>query len=86
MRDNATVSPLQLILGAWLNMFGALLRFVGASVDPAGSMGKYLIVMSGQTLGAMAQPLLIFTPTKVAAHWFPEHQRAIANMIASMCG
>ncbi|XP_056295291.1 solute carrier family 49 member A3 isoform X1 [Pseudoliparis swirei] len=73
-----------LILGAWLNMFGALLRFVGASVDPAGSMGKYLIVMSGQTLGAMAQPLLIFTPTKVAAHWFPEHQRAIANMIASM--
>ncbi|TNN67117.1 Major facilitator superfamily domain-containing protein 7 [Liparis tanakae] len=73
-----------MILGAWLNMFGALLRFVGASVNPAGSMGKYLIVMSGQTLGAMAQPLLIFTPTKVAAHWFPDHQRATANMIASI--
>uniref|UniRef100_A0A8C2ZUQ6 Solute carrier family 49 member 3 n=1 Tax=Cyclopterus lumpus TaxID=8103 RepID=A0A8C2ZUQ6_CYCLU len=76
-----------LILGAWLNMFGALLRFIGASVYPEGPgfTAKYLLVMSGQTLGAMAQPLFIFTPTKVAAHWFPDHQRATANMIASMC-
>uniref|UniRef100_A0A8C2ZW06 Solute carrier family 49 member 3 n=1 Tax=Cyclopterus lumpus TaxID=8103 RepID=A0A8C2ZW06_CYCLU len=75
-----------LILGAWLNMFGALLRFIGASVYPEslGFTAKYLLVMSGQTLGAMAQPLFIFTPTKVAAHWFPDHQRATANMIASM--
>ncbi|KAM7389365.1 hypothetical protein PAMP_023349 [Pampus punctatissimus] len=40
--------------------------------------------MLGQTLGALAQPLIIFTPTKLAALWFPDHQRATANMIASM--
>nr|XP_040030008.1 solute carrier family 49 member A3 [Gasterosteus aculeatus aculeatus] len=74
-----------LILGAWLNMAGALLRFLGAFVQkgPAFPL-KYLLVMCGQTLGALAQPLIIFAPTKMAALWFPEHQRAIANTMASM--
>lgn len=72
-----------LILGSWLNMFGALVRFCGS---PPGKDFKilYSVVMVGQTLGALAQPLIIFTPTKLAALWFPEHQRATANMIASM--
>ncbi|XP_068451526.1 solute carrier family 49 member A3 isoform X2 [Clinocottus analis] len=73
-----------LILGAWLNMFGALLRFIGVSVPSSGLITNYLLVMLGQTLGAVAQPLVIFAPTKMAAHWFPDHQRATANMIASM--
>ncbi|XP_034398905.1 solute carrier family 49 member A3-like [Cyclopterus lumpus] len=87
MLDTLGLPRICLILGAWLNMFGALLRFIGASVYPEGPgfTAKYLLVMSGQTLGAMAQPLFIFTPTKVAAHWFPDHQRATAN-IASMSG
>ena len=82
--DLCAVSTLQLILGAWLNMFGALVRFCGS---PPGREFKilYPVVMLGQTLGALAQPLIIFTPTKLAALWFPEHQRATANMIASMC-
>ncbi|KAM9795598.1 solute carrier family 49 member A3 [Neosynchiropus ocellatus] len=67
-----------LILGAWLNMFGGFVRFIGA-VWPS-----FPVVMSGQTVGALAQPLIVFTPTKLAAHWFPDHQRATANMIASM--
>ncbi|KAM9357359.1 solute carrier family 49 member A3 [Symphorus nematophorus] len=72
-----------LILGSWLNMFGALVRFC---VSPAvvSYTVLYAVVMMGQTLGALAQPLIIFTPTKLAALWFPEHQRATANMIASM--
>ncbi|XP_044060304.1 solute carrier family 49 member A3 [Siniperca chuatsi] len=72
-----------LILGSWLNMLGALLRFCGT---PPGQDFTILfpVVMLGQTLGALAQPLIIFTPTKLAALWFPEHQRATANMIASM--
>ncbi|XP_035504994.1 solute carrier family 49 member A3 [Scophthalmus maximus] len=72
-----------LILGSWLNMFGAILRYL--AVQPgAGEANMYAIVMLGQTLGAVAQPLIIFTPTKLAALWFPEHQRATANTIASM--
>ncbi|XP_054453469.1 solute carrier family 49 member A3 [Anoplopoma fimbria] len=74
-----------LILGAWLNMFGALLRFFGAALFLSKDHTvRYLTVMLGQTLAALAQPLIIFTPTKMAALWFPDHQRATANMIASM--
>uniref|UniRef100_A0A667YAR1 Solute carrier family 49 member 3 n=1 Tax=Myripristis murdjan TaxID=586833 RepID=A0A667YAR1_9TELE len=72
-----------LIVGSWLNMFGALLRLVG-SLQSLGISAVYPVVMVGQTLGALAQPLIIFTPTKLAALWFPEHQRATANTIASM--
>ncbi|KAM7418155.1 hypothetical protein PAMA_017685 [Pampus argenteus] len=72
-----------LILGSWLNMLGALLRFLGTPVTNGFTI-QYPVVMLGQTLGALAQPLIIFTPTKLAALWFPDHQRATANMIASM--
>eukprot|EP00064_Thunnus_orientalis_P022131 superscaffoldBa00007198_g22316 len=72
-----------LILGSWLNMFGALLRYLGTLPGESFAV-RYIVVMSGQTLGALAQPLIIFTPTKLAALWFPDHQRATANTIASM--
>uniref|UniRef100_A0A7N6B9F4 Major facilitator superfamily (MFS) profile domain-containing protein n=1 Tax=Anabas testudineus TaxID=64144 RepID=A0A7N6B9F4_ANATE len=72
-----------LILGSWLNMFGAVLRFLGAP-SREGFIVPYPVVMLGQTFGALAQPLIIFTPTKMAALWFPDNQRATANMITSM--
>ncbi|XP_012717305.3 solute carrier family 49 member A3 [Fundulus heteroclitus] len=72
-----------LILGSWLNMLGGLLRFLG-TLPLAGHQLQFPAAMLGQTLGALAQPLIIFTPTKLAALWFPDHQRATANMIASM--
>lgn len=73
-----------MILGSWLNMVGSVLRFVGVlSSLPENSM--FPVVMAGQTLCSLAQPLVIFSPTKLAALWFPEHQRTTANMIASMC-
>ncbi|XP_061643715.1 solute carrier family 49 member A3 isoform X2 [Phyllopteryx taeniolatus] len=72
-----------LILGSWLNMFGAVTRMMGG---PPGEVFRieYAVVMLGQTMAAVAQPLVIFTPTKMAALWFPDHQRATANMMASM--
>lgn len=45
---------------------------------------RYPIVMTGQTIAAVAQPFLLFVPTKLAAVWFAEDQRAIANAIGSM--
>ncbi|XP_051920810.1 solute carrier family 49 member A3 [Hippocampus zosterae] len=74
---------LTLILGSWLNMFGGIVRIMGG---PPGTALKinYAVVMLGQTVAALAQPLIIFTPTKMAALWFPDHQRATANTLASM--
>ena len=78
------IFPLQLILGSWLNMIGALGRFIATDAGRHSHL-LYPLMMVGQTIGAIAQPLIIFTPTKLAALWFPDHQRATANMIASMC-
>ncbi|KAM9850073.1 solute carrier family 49 member A3 isoform 1-T1 [Aulostomus maculatus] len=72
-----------LVLGSWLNMFGAITRLIGTPPGIPFEI-QYEAVLSGQTIAALAQPLIIFTPTKLAALWFPEHQRATANTIASM--
>lgn len=75
---------MQIILGSWLNMVGALVRVCGTLSGLSYSV-LYPVVMLGQTLGALAQPLIVFTPTKQAALWFPENQRTTANTIATMC-
>ncbi|XP_062331813.1 solute carrier family 49 member A3 isoform X2 [Osmerus eperlanus] len=74
-----------LVLGSWLNMLGAVLRYI-AVLKLFGTDERFLfpLVMLGQTLCSLAQPLVIFTPTKLTAVWFPDHQRATANMVASM--
>ncbi|XP_043827170.1 solute carrier family 49 member A3 isoform X1 [Dromiciops gliroides] len=70
------------ILCAWLNAIGSVIRLFPC----LGFMGNYnfTYLMIGQSFCAVAQVLVIFSPAKLAALWFPEHQRATANMIATM--
>nr|XP_039324353.1 solute carrier family 49 member A3 isoform X6 [Saimiri boliviensis boliviensis] len=70
------------ILGAWLNFAGSVLRIVPCVA--AGTRNPFAFLMGGQSLCALAQTLVIFSPAKLAALWFPEHQRATANMLATM--
>ncbi|XP_018615043.1 solute carrier family 49 member A3 isoform X2 [Scleropages formosus] len=73
-----------LVLGSWLNMVGGILRYISILKPVPAVMWGFPVLMFGQTLCALAQPLVIFSPTKLAALWFPVHQRATANMLASM--
>ncbi|XP_008541518.1 solute carrier family 49 member A3 isoform X1 [Equus przewalskii] len=70
------------VLCAWLNFAGSVLRSLPCmeieTQDP------FAFLMGGQSLCALAQTLVIFSPAKLAALWFPEHQRATANMIGTM--
>ncbi|XP_042793114.1 solute carrier family 49 member A3 isoform X2 [Panthera leo] len=70
------------IVCAWLNFAGSVFRtlpfMVGGIQDP------FAFLMGGQSLCALAQTLVVFSPAKLAALWFPEHQRATANMIGTM--
>ncbi|KAJ8269359.1 hypothetical protein COCON_G00119660 [Conger conger] len=75
---------ISLILGSWLNMVGSGLRFLSILSSLPPSVRYFPLLMGGQTLCALAQTFIIFSPTKLAALWFPQHQRATANMIASM--
>lgn len=70
-------------MSAWLNGIGNFLRnvstFGGISLEL-----RFWILLAGQTLAAISQPFVMFAPTKLAALWFPDSQRATANMLASM--
>lgn len=66
-----------------MNLAGSLLRAVPC-LDVR-IPNPFAFFMSGQSLCALAQTLVISSPAKLAALWFPEHQRATANMIGTMC-
>jgi len=70
-------------LGTALNLIGNILRVLGSikSIPPP---DRFWIVLLGQSIAACAQPFIMYLPTKLAAFWFPESQRAIANTIGSM--
>ncbi|XP_071657878.1 solute carrier family 49 member A3 isoform X5 [Patagioenas fasciata] len=72
------------ILSSWLNMTGSIIRIFSVLNFLSLGSQNYLYLFIGQCFCALAQPLVIFSPTKLAALWFPDHQRATANMIASM--
>lgn len=73
---------LQTILCAWLNFAGSVLRSLTSMME--GTPAPFAFLMGGQSLCALAQTLVIFSPAKLAALWFPEHQRATANMVGTM--
>ena len=74
---------LQIILASWLNLVGSVLRNL-TTMDFLSSGAKYPVLLFGQFLAACAQPFIMFVPTKLAAVWFPDTQRALANTLASM--
>ncbi|CAD7675781.1 unnamed protein product [Nyctereutes procyonoides] len=67
---------------AWLNFAGSIFRALSSLAikieDP------FAFLMGGQSLCALVQTVVIFSPAKLAALWFPEHQRVTANMIGTM--
>ncbi|XP_036135112.1 solute carrier family 49 member A3 [Molossus molossus] len=70
------------VLCAWLNFAGSALRALPCIIVEV--QYPFAFLMGGQSLCALAQTLVIFSPAKLAALWFPEHQRAMANMIGTM--
>ncbi|XP_039422771.1 solute carrier family 49 member A3 isoform X3 [Corvus cornix cornix] len=72
------------VLSAWLNMVGSITRMFSVLKFLSLGSQSYWYLFIGQCFCALGQPLIIFSPTKLAALWFPDHQRATANMIASM--
>uniref|UniRef100_A0A915EQ25 Uncharacterized protein n=1 Tax=Ditylenchus dipsaci TaxID=166011 RepID=A0A915EQ25_9BILA len=75
------------LLGALLNLLGNLLRFYAATdhwilVDHV--EWRFYLTLVGQILAACAQPFVMYLPTKLAAVWFPDSQRVLANTLASL--
>ncbi|XP_060040492.1 solute carrier family 49 member A3, partial [Erinaceus europaeus] len=70
------------LLSAWLNVAGSALRALPCVLPTPGA--PFAFLLGGQSLCALAQTLVVFSPAKLAALWFPEHQRALANTVATM--
>ncbi|EDV19708.1 uncharacterized protein TRIADDRAFT_32990 [Trichoplax adhaerens] len=76
------------LFSVYVTLIGAVIRIL-SGLSFVNKRYKYSVVMIGQTLGAIAQPFLLESPTKLAALWFPGNQRAIANTLSTMsnpCG
>ncbi|CAH1258649.1 MFSD7 [Branchiostoma lanceolatum] len=71
------------ILAAWLNLVGAIVRLISA-IPVIPESARFPVAITGQTLTALAQPFILEAPAKLAQLWFAENQRATANMIGSM--
>lgn len=76
---------LQFVLGSWLNLIGLALRYVSTFgfLHLHGNDFRVYVLFVGQTLAAVAQAFFLFAPTKLAAVWFPDNHRALANTIGS---
>ena len=68
-----------------LTMIGSLLRYIAAVYKNEWGVGStYSVMMLGQTLAGLAQPLVMNAPPAVAAIWFPTDEREMATTIGSM--
>ncbi|KAJ1362819.1 hypothetical protein KIN20_022504 [Parelaphostrongylus tenuis] len=70
-------------IGAWTNFIGNVIRFAGSGEWFSKNL-RFPLAFVGQTIAAFAQPFVMFLPTKLAANWFPQDQRVIANTFSSM--
>jgi MFS family permease len=78
-----------MVIGAALNLLSAAVRYAGVGyvqfIDSAGggTVG-FAILLLGQCIGAMAQPLFTNAPVKLAGVWFKASERDVATVIAAL--
>jgi FLVCR family MFS transporter 7 len=70
-----------LLASSLLNFMGCAVRFFGVfSSSPA---LYFWLLLVGQTLAAIAQPMLNSVPPQVSANWFGERERSVATAVIS---
>ncbi|RDD38794.1 Major facilitator superfamily domain-containing protein 7-a [Trichoplax sp. H2] len=70
-----------IVVNGWVTLLGASIRVLSAYVPAAGRIPTLFI---GQGLIALGQPVILATTTKMAAVWFPDEERILANTIATL--
>ncbi|CAF0830594.1 unnamed protein product [Rotaria sordida] len=68
-------------IGVWMNAIGSIIRCF-STLTVISAQGRFVILMIGQFLCALAQTFILFIPTKFSFIWFSEKQRSLANSIA----
>ncbi len=75
-----------LLIGGALSVVGSLLRLIATLLQPHGlSPGAtYGIILFGQVLAAVAQPLFLNCPAIISSAWFPPSERDISTSCGSL--
>lgn len=71
-----------LVLGAALNFACTAMKAGGSYLTDPGA--AYAVVLTGQVLGAIAQPLILNVPARLCAEWFKESEQDLATIVATM--
>ncbi len=75
-----------LIIAGVMTIVGALMRYFAALFsDSLGNGNTYILMMLGQALAAICQPMFLNLPPAIASIWFPVNERDISTTIGSMC-
>ncbi len=72
-----------ILYGAWATAVGTGIRII-SGVSSFSTNARKAILMTGQAVGATGNPFAMFLPTKVAAAWFPDNQRALCTSIVAI--
>lgn len=72
-----------LLFGAWATAIGTGIRIL-SGIASLSQGPKRAILLTGQAIGSLANPFAMFLPTKVAAAWFPDSQRALCTSIIAV--
>lgn len=74
-----------LLIAGLLTAIGAFVRYWGALYsDTLGTENTYALILLGQALSAIAQPMFLNFPPAIASIWFPVDERDISTTIGSM--
>ena len=71
-----------MLTGTWINAFGCIIRLLASFLLHQ----RYIFWMAlvGQAISACSQPIILAIPTKLAALWFADNERTLANTLASL--
>lgn len=75
-----------LVLAGSLTLLGALIRYIAAlNNDSLGHGNVYILMMIGQALAAITQPMYLNSPPALSSIWFAVNERDTATTIGAMC-
>lgn len=72
-----------MLFSAWMMAIGAGLR-ICSTIEELPHTVRLIFLFTGQYMVAIVQPLALYSSPKMAAIWFPSHQRSLATTAAGM--
>lgn len=74
-----------LISGSLLTALGCLIRYIGVLIkDDTSAFTSYGVVFAGTVFVALAQPVYLNMPAKIASVWFSVNERDASSVLASL--